>query len=175
MGKGHVIRERYEATARGYDELYRAEQYEKYSVSLPKAPPRGRVLDAGCGTGLLAEYMRAMGYLSRVHEYVCLDYSIAMLRIAAWRLKHTCPSKCHVVAGNVMALPFPDNHFDIVYSYTVLDLVDDPLKAAEELARVSRGPVVISMLKTLPYKDLFIEAKARILAISPKDVIFILE
>ena len=175
MGKGHRIRERYEATADGYDELYRAEQYEKYSVALKRVPPRGRVLDAGCGTGLLAEYMRTTGYLGNVEEYYCLDYSWEMLRIARWRLGHICPGKCHVLEGNIMALPFHDRVFDVVYSFTVLDLVDDLDTAVGELVRVSRGPVVASFLKKLPYKDKLLSRLKPIVAVTSKDVVLRLD
>jgi len=172
-GKGRVIRGRYEATASGYDELYRAEQYEKYAAALARVPPpRGAwVLDAGCGTGLLAEYMRARGLLGRVSVYVCLDYSGAMLSIARWRLSVACPGKCVLVEGNVERLPFADSSFDVVYSFTVLDLVDDLEAAVGELRRVSRGPVVVSMMKRLPYKDRLIAAGARLIAVTSKDVV----
>jgi len=171
-----VIRERYNSTAPGYDELYRAEQYEKYAAALPLAPPRGRVLDAGCGTGLLAEYMRSAGLLGGVTGYVCLDYSREMLRIARWRLDHVCPrGLCHAVGGNVLALPFPDNVFDVVYSFTVLDLVDSVLQALRELTRVSRGPVVVTMLKKLPYKTVLRGLGLEPAAETSKDVVFVLE
>lgn len=172
LRKGHVIRQRYEATAKGYDELYRAEQYEKFSVALKKIPPSGVVLDAGCGTGLLAEYMQSTGYLDNVSLYACLDYSREMLKIARWRLSRICPGKCFVVEGNVLSLPFKAESFDYVYSFTVLDLVDSVEGALAELWRVSRGRVVVSFLKTLPYKDLLLKKLYEIIAITSKDVIF---
>lgn len=175
-GKGRIIRERYNATASGYDELYRAEQYEKYATAIPLAPPRGRVLDAGCGTGLLAEYLRSKGLLGGVEGYYCLDYSREMLRIASWRLGVVCPpGTCHVIGGNVMALPFPDDTFDVVYSFTVLDLVDSVRAALRELLRVSRGPVVVSMLRKLPYKAILRGLGYEPVAETRKDVIFLLQ
>jgi len=134
------------------------------------------VLDAGCGTGLLAEYMRSRGLLGRVDSYVCLDYSREMLRIASWRLSVVCPGGlCHVVGGDVMGLPFPDDSFDVVYSFTVLDLVDSVLQALRELLRVSRGPVVVSMLKKLPYKAILRGLGLEPAAETGKDVVFVLE
>lgn len=173
-GKSHRIREKYEATAQGYDELYRAEQYEKYFAALRRVPPSGRVLDAGCGTGLLIEFLALQGLLRYVEEYVCLDYSGNMLRIAAGRARLYCRGKCSIVEGNVESLPFRDKAFDTVYSFTVLDLVDSLERAVQELVRVSRGPVVVSMLKKLPYKDMLIARETSILAVTSKDVIFIL-
>jgi len=134
------------------------------------------VLDAGCGTGLLAEYMRSAGLLAGLHSYVCLDYSREMLRIARWRLDHVCPrGVCHTVGGNVLALPFPDKVFDVVYSFTVLDLVDSVLQALGELTRVSRGPVVVTMLKRLPYKTVLRGLGLEPAAETSKDVVFVLE
>ena len=176
MGKGAVIRERYEATCGGYDELYRAEQYEKYLAVLGKVEPRGLVLDAGCGTGLLLEYMSIHGLLEGVEGYVCLDYSPCMLGIARWRMGLHCrgPS-CAAVLGNVERLPFASRSFDVVYSFTVLDLVDDLAGSLMELVRVSRGPVVVSMLKRLPYKDALLEAGAPVIAVTSKDVVFMVD
>ncbi len=173
MGKGSIIRERYEATFRGYDELYRMEQYEKYLVALKRVPPRGRVLDAGCGSGLLIEFLNVNGILDRVDELVCLDYSRGMLSIAGWRISRICPGKCVAVLGNVEKPPFQDNAFDIVYSFTVLDLVDDLEGAFMELVRVSRGPVVVSMLKKLPYKDIIMGMDVKLAGVTSKDVILV--
>ncbi len=176
MPKGAVIRERYEATCKGYDELYRAEQYSKYMAALRRVPPRGLVLDAGCGTGLLAEYMAQAGVLDGLEGYVCVDYSPCMLGIARWRLSKICPpGLCLAVLGNVERLPFSDASFDVVYSFTVLDLVDDLEASVRELLRVSRGPVVVSMLKKLPYKDRLLEAGAPMIAITDKDVVLRLD
>ncbi len=172
MSKGSIIRERYEATASGYDELYRAEQFEKYFVALKKIPPYGRVLDAGCGTGLLIEYLGLNKLLSKIEEYVCLDYSRRMLSIAVGRARVYCPSRCLLVEGDVENLPFRDNVFDIVYSFTVLDLVDDLERAIIELTRVARGRVVMSLLKNLRYKDLLLERGYKLLGTTSKDVIF---
>lgn len=170
MSKGLKIRERYEATCQGYDELYRSEQFEKYFVALKKVPPRGRILDAGCGTGLLMEYMATTGLLSNVYEYACLDYSPCMASIAAWRAKVLCPGRCHIVVATVDSIPFQSSYFDVVYSFTVLDLVDDLEASVSELLRVSRGPVVVSMMKSLPYKDRILPM-SELLGVTSKDVV----
>jgi len=172
--KGQIIRDRYDATFSGYDELYRAEQFEKYALTLRKIKPEGRVLDAGCGTGLLLEYMKTAGFIDHIDEYVCLDYSWGMLSIAKWRARLICPDKCHVIGGNIESLPFPDKAFNISYAFTVLDLVDSIIRALNELKRVTRGRIAVTMLKKLPYKDLLITKGYEILAVSKKDVIFLI-
>lgn len=116
--------------------------------------------------------MRTAGYLGGVSLYVCLDYSWEMLRIAKWRLSRICPGKCMVVEGNVLKLPFPTASFDVVYSFTVLDLVDSLDEAVGELSRVSKGAVVASLLKSLPYKDLLLKRLYPVIAVTSKDVVF---
>jgi ubiquinone/menaquinone biosynthesis C-methylase UbiE len=173
--KGKKIRERYEATASGYDELYRGEQFEKYFVALRRIPPDGVILDAGCGTGLLIEFMALQGLLARVKKYVCMDYSWEMLRRARSRVRLYCPNKCVLVEGNVQHVPFKDSTFDITYSFTVIDLVDDIGQTLSELQRVTRGRIVVSMLKTLPYKDKLVAEGYRLLGVTSKDAIFLIE
>ena len=172
--RGRLIRLRYDSTYMGYDELYRAEQYEKYSLALKRIPPAGSVLDAGCGTGLLAEYMAVMGYLDRVSSYTCLDYSWGMLSVASWRLRTLCPGRCVAIHGNVEYLPFPPRTFDRVYSFTVLDLVDDLVGSLRGLLRVSRGPVVVSMMERLRGKEVVAGMGAKPLGSTGKDVVFVI-
>ncbi|MCX8196490.1 MAG: class I SAM-dependent methyltransferase [Acidilobaceae archaeon] len=168
--KGQIIRERYEATCDSYDQLYRAEQYEKYFVALREIKPRGVVLDAGCGTGLLAEFMYAYGLLDDIERYICLDYSSCMLSIAAWRLGVLCADKCVVVMGDVQDLSLRDKSVDVTYSFTVLDLLDDPERGIEEILRVTRGRAVVSLMKALSLKDKLI-TRHRFIGSTAKDVI----
>ena len=161
---------RYEATCRGYDEAYRAEQMEKYFAAVKRVKPEGVVLDAGCGTGLFIEFLAATGLLSRVEKLVCLDYSPCMASIAAWRASKLCPGKCIVGVANVEHLPLADKTVDVTYSFTVLDLVENLEVAVGELLRVTRGPVVVSMMKRLPYKDSLLQ-RSRIVAVTRVDVI----
>lgn len=172
LNKGAVIRERYEATCSSYDELYRAEQYEKYYVALRKVKPRGVVLDAGCGTALLAEFLKGWGLLDDLEAYICVDYSNCMLSIATWKLRTLCNGNCHVILGDVERIPLGDKSVDVTYSFTVLDLLDDPIAGLEELVRVTRGDVVVSVLKSLSLKDKLLEMGFRILGVTGKDVIF---
>lgn len=85
-----------------------------------------RVLEAGCGTGLI---------LSRIApvttQAIGLDLSPGMLSKARAR-------GLDVVQGSVTELPFPDEHFDLVYSFKVLAHVERIERAMQELARVVR-------------------------------------
>ncbi|MCE4614022.1 MAG: class I SAM-dependent methyltransferase [Desulfurococcales archaeon] len=166
-----TVREKYDATADTYDSIYKAEQFEKYMVTLSKVRPRGIVLDAGCGTGLLAEYLAPLGYFeSSITLYICLDYSRGMLEIASRRLSRICPHKCITIEGDIEDIPLRDLSVDWGLSFTVVDLAESKNKAIMELDRVARRGFVVSFLKKLPYKDLFLEAM-KYLGSSSKDVI----
>lgn len=136
------LAERYEAGAEAYDELYGQEQLEKYRAALPLLRPRGRILDVGCGTGLLLEYMASEGLLDSVEKLVCLDVSASMLERARARASRLCPDTCLVVVGSAEALPFRDRAFDAAYSFSVINLLEDPEAAASEVARVSASSLV---------------------------------
>lgn len=90
----------------------------------------GRVLDLGCGTGLLVEYLAESG--SEICHIVGLDLSQDMLRHAAARGIAT-------VQGDASALPFADGSFDVVFAFTVLELepaAKPTLRALTEVGRV---------------------------------------
>jgi len=170
--KGAVIRERYESTCDSYDELYRAEQYKKYYVALKKVKPYGVVLDAGCGTALLAEFLKGWGLLGDLESYICLDYSGCMLRIASWKLGVLCNGNCHVILGDVESIPLRDGSVDVAYAFTVLDLLDDPLRGLRELSRVTRDSIVVSVMRELSLKDRLAAMGFKVIGVTDKDVIF---
>lgn len=83
----------------------------------------GRVLEAGCGTGLI---------LSRLGPgAVGLDLSPGMLSLARQR-------GLNIVQGSVDGLPFADDAFDTVVSFKVLPHVPAIQQALSDLARVTR-------------------------------------
>ncbi len=88
---------------------------------------RGRdVLEAGCGTGLILE--RLAHHASTVRGF---DLSPGMLARARAR-------GLDVTLGDVTAVPFADESFDVVCSFKVLAHVSEIGRALSELARVTR-------------------------------------
>jgi len=85
-----------------------------------------RVLEAGCGTGLLLQHVDAVA-----DQAVGVDLSRGMISKARER-------GLNVVQGDLMNLPFPDEHFDVIYSCKVLAHVPDPARVMAELDRVTR-------------------------------------
>jgi ubiquinone/menaquinone biosynthesis C-methylase UbiE len=95
-----------------------------------------RVLEAGCGTGLVMERLRQRG----ATRLVGVDLSGGMLAVARQQ-------GCVVAQGSVTALPFHDAAFDVAYSFKVLAHVPDIRAAIGEMARVVRpgGLVVVEL------------------------------
>lgn len=101
-------------------------------------PLRGEsVLDIGCGTGL------GMGTLLEMGLHVSgLDPSPDMLDIAAKNVGN----RADLHRGVAEDLPFEDNHFTYAAIVNTLEYVDDPRKALEEVFRVTKDRVFISIL-----------------------------
>ncbi|RRA49631.1 class I SAM-dependent methyltransferase [Acidipila sp. EB88] len=79
---------------------------------------RRRLLDAGCGVGRR---------IAAIPDAVGLDASPEMLAAGGAR---------NVVAGDVRAMPFPSESFDMVWCRLVLGHLPDATNAYQELARV---------------------------------------
>ncbi len=90
-----------------------------------------RIFEPGVGTGRIAA-----PFLRRGYHYTGLDLSMAMLRVLRDR---PGAERCHLVQGDVRALPFADGSFDLVLTAHLLYLVDDWQGAVAEIRRVLRS------------------------------------
>lgn len=91
-----------------------------------------RVLDIGCGDGALCARLAALGA-----DVTGLDADPHMLAAARERARQARAAFA-CVRGDVRALPFADDTFDVVVAVTVLCLVSDAALAVREMARVLR-------------------------------------
>jgi SAM-dependent methyltransferase len=93
--------------------------------------PRGRGLDVGCGTGVLAERLQGAGY-----DMTGIDPSEGMLDV----LRARAP-EIEAVQASGTAVPFPDDSFDLVYCVAVMHHVAaaaDVRATLGEMVRVAR-------------------------------------
>ncbi|MCK5364390.1 MAG: class I SAM-dependent methyltransferase, partial [Gammaproteobacteria bacterium] len=99
-------------------------------------------LDAGAGTGIMAEILTAMGY----PNIVGIDNSPKMLAAAANKKKYR--DLHQMILGE--ALDFADDHFAAVLSAGVFTEGHAPLSRLDELIRITRakGHIVFSISRT---------------------------
>jgi ubiquinone/menaquinone biosynthesis C-methylase UbiE len=96
-----------------------------------------RILDVGCGEGFVLERLRPR--LPDVETFG-LDRDLRALAEARAR----CPDMMAQVA-DAHELPYPGQSFDVVLCLEVLEHMDNPEKVIDELCRVSRGQVLVSV------------------------------
>lgn len=111
---------------RPYSRAYHLHTLEEL---LEAAPPRGRVLDDGCGNGFFLEVLSQRGADAELHG---IDLSRGMLELASRRLG---PS-ARLARADACRLPFADATFDVVYARGLLHHLPDPAAGAREAARV---------------------------------------
>jgi ubiquinone/menaquinone biosynthesis C-methylase UbiE len=124
-----------------YDLMFRVNGYgrsvEGYLRDNPMPLAAGaRVLDAGCGTGLLTlAFLRAH---RRPAEITSIDLSVRSLqtaRRAAQKLRPAPRREVTFAQANALKLPFADETFDLVMTSGVLEYL--PLREGlQEMARV---------------------------------------
>ncbi|MCB2126196.1 MAG: class I SAM-dependent methyltransferase [Albidovulum sp.] len=94
-------------------------------------PTRGlRILDVGCGDGVLATRLARSG--ARVTG---IDASADMIAAARRRAK-AAGVEIDLVEGDARGLPFPAGYFDCVVSVATLCFVDDPRPTIRDMVRV---------------------------------------
>jgi trans-aconitate methyltransferase len=108
---------------------------ERFLDAVP-LPPGAAVLDAGCGTGALAQALAARDPAARIAG---TDLSDAFLAAARARVPGAAFRR-----GDIARLPDADGAFDAALSLLVLQFVPDRAAAAAELARVTRPGGIVA-------------------------------
>jgi arsenite methyltransferase len=131
--KARELAARLELRAKAEDEVRTREEY----LDLLDIRPGERVLDAGCGSGVVTRAIaRRVAPGGRV---VGLDPSPAFLEIAKRHADESgVGSTIEWRAADCRALPFADGSFDAVIAATVLAHVPGAEQALGEMARVTR-------------------------------------
>jgi SAM-dependent methyltransferase len=90
------------------------------------------VLEVGCGMGSdLLQFARGG---ANVHAIDLTDKGVALTR----KRLEMYGFEGDLNVGDAEHLPYPDDSFDLVYSWGVVHLTDDPSKAAAEIVRVAK-------------------------------------
>jgi ubiquinone/menaquinone biosynthesis C-methylase UbiE len=165
-----------------------AEGYESYMVPtlfrpcagslIQAADPRPgeRVLDVGCGTGIVARQVAArFGSGASVTGLDLSTNMLAVARAAAEREGSTIEWR----EGNAEQLPFPDSSFDLVLCQFALMFVGNKDAALTEMRRVvsENGRILVSVWQSLdrhPFYEALHEVIKRRLGMSALQDIFAL-
>ena len=110
--------------------------YRKLIKEAEKTKP-GKILDAGCGEGFTLEKLRKKG----IGEYL---EGIDSLEEAIEIGKEIHP-ELNLKTADIYKLPYADNSFDLVICTEVLEHLRHPEKALEEIRRVTKKYVILSV------------------------------
>lgn len=91
------------------------------------------VLDAGCGPGTVTSSLATLVPAGQVVGVDAVETAINKARA-----QPNLPSNCTFEVADVTALPYKDNHFDVVYTSQVLAHIPEAVKAIVELRRVCK-------------------------------------
>jgi len=110
--------------------------------------PDAHVLDAGCGTGQIANFLGLAGPRRRV---LGADLCRASLEAAEGFRARAGVRNVQFVRGDLFALPAREARFDVVISRGVVHHTPDPARAADQVARrvAPGGVLVLGFYETL--------------------------
>ena len=152
----------FDARARKYNREYDDETPAGYALRIRREKvmrlfdqPGGRVLDVGCGPGIMAAET-----IKRGCDFWGIDPSSGMISICRDRLADE--PRAHFIAGDAISLPFANGFFDSVICMGVIDALRDRTQAVREMLRVLRpgGTLLLTFTNSRsPYswwkKDVF--------------------
>ena len=122
----------YNSISDSYNKLHKQEQLSKIRLikNSLKIKKSDFLLDVGCGTGIFAEEFNCIK--------IGIDPSIEMLKQG---------KNAFYIQACAENLPFKDNSFDFVISVTAIHNFKDIRKGLEEIKRISKKDVALSILK----------------------------
>jgi ubiquinone/menaquinone biosynthesis C-methylase UbiE len=144
MSKSDKSRVYYNAIAKSYNILYGEEQIKKILLVKKHLPKKGRVLDLGAGSGILNDFLDQKSV-----DLFSFDLSNNLLKLNNNR-------KERKIQGDICkSLPFDDNFFDYVCSFSVFQDIDCIENGFEEIKRVLKnsGFFILSFVKFSSKKE----------------------
>jgi ubiquinone/menaquinone biosynthesis C-methylase UbiE len=147
--KKKIIIEKYNSTSSFYDDRYREIQNEKFKFHFRNTNLNFKtLLDAGCGTGLLFEYISSLNdnNLERALRYIGTDISWKMLKHFYNRTKKIKNKvNINLILGDIENLPLREDKFNLIFSITSLQNLYDLKNGLKEIVRVGKENAALKL------------------------------
>ena len=142
---------KYNSTSDYYERRYKEIQYNKYKFVLNSYTVGGKIiLDAGCGTGLLYDFI--INSLEQIktafYSYIAIDISINMLKIFKsknFNKDKKIGNKINLILSDLENLPIRSNIFNSVFSLTSLQNLPHIIDGVKEMLRVVKEDADIAL------------------------------
>jgi SAM-dependent methyltransferase len=133
------VRTRFEDKARQFDDLYEDERWlvrtlrpglfrrRKLAVDTVAAYANPRVLDVGCGSGRIGEFVLEAG----ASHYVGVDFSEPMIDLARARLTRF-ESRTELIVDDFVTAPL-DGPFEVILAVGLFDYLPEPHRFARRM------------------------------------------
>jgi SAM-dependent methyltransferase len=133
------VRTRFEDKARQFDDLYEDERWlvrtlrpglfrrRKLAVDTVAAYANPRVLDVGCGSGRIGEFVLEAG----ASHYVGVDFSEPMIDLARTRLTRF-ESRTELIVDDFLTAPL-DGPFEVILAVGLFDYLPEPHRFARRM------------------------------------------
>ena len=112
------------------------------SFLLPHLQPDMHILDIGCGPGTISADLATYVPQGTV---TALDYERAIVEQAHSLAVERGLENMDFVQGNVHALQFPNQTFDVVFAHQVLQHIGDPVQALREMKRITKPGGIVAV------------------------------
>jgi len=120
-----------------YDLVWKVNLESWYDL-FEKLAPGKKMLECGCGSARISQYMAQNGY-----QCTLLDYSEQALKLAKSNFDLLSLDGQFII-GDMNQLCFPDEQFDVVYSGGVLEFFADVQRPINEMVRILKPGGIFS-------------------------------
>jgi SAM-dependent methyltransferase len=151
------VRTRFEERAHQFDDLYEDERFlvralrpglfrrRQLAVDTVRAYASPRVLDVGCGSGRIGEFVLKDGGAA---HYVGVDFSEPMIELARARLNSRFADRTELLVEDFLTAPL-DGPFEVILAVGLFDYLHEPHRFARKMFELTApGGCVVGSFPT---------------------------
>lgn len=119
---------------RSRGEYVKDKEFQAFFKKIINLQSYKKILDVGCGIGTIPHLFYRI-YKDSIEIYgIDLDPNLIKWGQTHWGKPHNI----NLLQGTVYDLNFPDDEFDIITSFGILEILETPLEALDEMIRVNK-------------------------------------